>query len=87
MKLNETQIYKGIGTIQMSKNEDGERCYLYTHFFDGNTFEDDTIKGAKEMLDYHERRAQEIKQAIAVLSRKGYKVFKEVAWRVRRLVL
>jgi hypothetical protein len=79
MKLNETQIYKGIGTIQMGKNEDGEKCYLYTHFFNGKTYDEDTIKGAKEMLDYEERQAQEIKQAISVLSRHRYKVFKEVA--------
>lgn len=79
MKLNETQIYKGIGTIQMAKNEDGEKCYLYTHFFSGKTYDEDTIKGAKEMLDYEERQAQEIKQAIRVLQGKGYRVFKEVA--------
>jgi hypothetical protein len=78
MKANETQIYKGIGTIQMAKNEDGERCYIYTHFFSGKSYEEDTIKGAKEMLDYEERQAQEIKQAIAVLSRHNYKVYKEV---------
>jgi hypothetical protein len=79
MKLNETQIYKGIGTITMGKNEDGEKCYLYTHFFSGKTYDEDTIKGAKEMLDYEERQAQEIKGAINILSRHHYKVFKEVA--------
>jgi hypothetical protein len=79
MKLNETQIYKGLGTIQMAKNEDGERCYLYTHFFNGKTYDEDTIKGAKEMLDYEERQAQEIRSAINILRRHNYKVFKEVA--------
>lgn len=79
MKLNETQIYKGIGTIQMAKNEDGDKCYLYTHFFSGKTYDEDTIKGAKEMLDWEEKQAQEIKQAIRVLQGKGYRVFKEVA--------
>jgi hypothetical protein len=79
MKLNETQIYKGIGTIQMSKNEDGERCYLYTHFFNGKTYDEDTVKGAKEMLDYEERQAQEIKQAISILKRHNYSVFKQLA--------
>lgn len=79
MKLNETQMYKNIGTIQMSKNEDGERCYLYTHFFSGKTYDEDTIKGAKEMLDYEDRQAQEIKQAISVLQRHNYTVFKQVA--------
>jgi nucleosome binding factor SPN SPT16 subunit len=79
MKRNETQIYKGIGTIQMAKNEDGETCYLYTHFFNGKTYDEDTIKGAKEMLDYEEKQAQEIRSAISILSRHNYKVFKEVA--------
>jgi hypothetical protein len=79
MKQNETQIYKGIGTIQMARNEDGERCYLYTHFFNGKTYDEDTIKGAKEMLDYEEKQAQEIRGAISILSRHNYKVFKEVA--------
>jgi len=79
MKQNETQIYKGIGTIQMARNEDGERCYLYTHFFNGKTYDEDTIKGAKEMLDYEERQAQEIKQAISILKRHNYSVFKQLA--------
>lgn len=79
MKQGETQVYKGIGTIQMALNDDGDKCYLYTHFFSGKTFDEDTIKGAKEMLDYEERKAQEIKDAIRVLSRHNYKVFKEVA--------
>jgi hypothetical protein len=79
MKLNETQIYKGIGTITMGKNEDGERCYLYTHFFNGKTYDEDTIKGAKEMLDYEEKQAQEIRSAISILARHNYRVFKEVA--------
>jgi hypothetical protein len=79
MKLNETQIYKGIGTIQMARNEDGERCYLYTHFFNGKTYDEDTVKGAKEMLDYEERQAQEIKQAISILKRHNYSVFKQLA--------
>jgi hypothetical protein len=79
MKQGETVIYKGIGTIQMSKNEDSVKCYLYTHFFDGKTYEEDTLKGAKEMLDWAEKQAVDIKQAITILSRHNYKVFKEVA--------
>jgi hypothetical protein len=63
----------------MARNEDGERCYLYTHFFNGKTYDEDTIKGAKEMLDYEEKQAQEIKGAISILSRHNYRVFKEVA--------
>lgn len=79
MKLNDTQIYKGFGTIQMSKNEDGDKCYVYTHFFSGKSYEEDTIKGAKEMLEYEEKQAQEIKAAINILRRHNYTVFKQVA--------
>jgi hypothetical protein len=79
MKLNETQIYKGIGTITMARNDEGEKCYIYTHFFEGKSYEEDTIKGAKEMLDWEEKQVQDVKQAIQVLSRKGYKVYKEIA--------
>ena len=79
MKQGEVQIYKNIGTIQMSKTEDGDKCYIYTHFFSGKSYEEDTIKGAREMLDYEHRQAQEIQQAIRVLSRHSYKVYKEIA--------
>ena len=79
MKLNEIQMYKNIGTIQMSKYEDGDRYYLYTHFASGNVYEEDTIKGAKEMLEWEEKNYQEVKEAIRVLAGRGYKVFKEVA--------
>ena len=79
MKQGETVIYKGIGTIQMAKTEDGDKCYFYTHFFSGKTYDEDTIKGAKEMLDYEERKAQEIKAAINILTRHKYKIFKEIA--------
>ena len=79
MKLNEIQIYKGIGTIQKSENDLGDTVYLYRHFFTGKTYEEDTIKGAKEMLDREEKQAQEVRQAIEVLSRKGYRIFKEIA--------
>jgi hypothetical protein len=79
MKLNETQIYKGIGTITMARNDEGEKCYIYTHFFEGKSYEEDTIKGAKEMLDWEEKQVQDVKQAIQILSRKGYKVYKEIA--------
>ncbi len=79
MKQGEIQSYKGIGTIQMALNDEGEKCYHYTHFFSGKTFEESTIKGAREMLDWEEKNAQEIKQAIRVLTRHNYKIFKEVA--------
>ena len=79
MKLNEIQLYKGIGTIQMTLNDDGEKCYLYTHNFFGQSYEENTIKGAKEMLDYNEEKAQKIRGAIRTLQGTGYKVFKELA--------
>jgi hypothetical protein len=78
MKLNETQIYKNIGSIQMCKDVDGVRFYAYTHFASGNASDDDTVKGAKEMLDWEEKNYQEVQSAIRVLAGRGYKVFKEV---------
>ena len=77
--LAQVTLFKGFGTIQESRNEDGKRCYLYTHFFSGQTREEDTLKGAREMLEWEEKQAQEIKQAITILSRHNYKVYKEVA--------
>ena len=79
MKQGETQIYKGIGTITMGLNDEGDRCYIYTHFFSGKSYEEDTIKGAKEMLDWEEKQAVDIRHAINILTRHNYKIFKEVA--------
>jgi hypothetical protein len=79
MKLGEIQSYKGIGTIEMGRNEDGDKCYIYTHFFSGKSYEEDTIKGAKEMLDWEEKQAVDIKAAINILTRHKYKIFKEIA--------
>ena len=78
MKHNEIQLYKNIGTIQRSKDEDGKTVYIYSHNFFGLECEDDTIKGAKEMLDYYEAKAVAIKDAIRVLRGSGYKVYKEL---------
>jgi hypothetical protein len=79
MKLNETQMHKNIGSIQMCRDEDGVRFYAYTHFASGNTSDDDTIKGAKEMLEWEEKNYQEVQAAIRVLAGRGYRVFKEIA--------
>ena len=79
MKLNEIQLYKTIGTIQRSRDEDGKTIYFYTHNFFGVEHNSDTIKDAKEMLDWYEEDAQKIRQALRVLQGKGYKVFKEMA--------
>jgi hypothetical protein len=79
MKQGEIQNYKNIGTIQMSKDEDGKTIYLYTHNFFNQTQDDNTIKAAKEMLDYYDEKARKIRDAIYTLRGTGYKVFKEVA--------
>ena len=83
MKLNEIQYYKTFGTIQRSTDEDGKTIYLYTHSFFGDNgsvpADENTIKGAKEMLDYYEAKAQKIQEAIRTLRGTGYKVFKEIA--------
>ena len=79
MKLNEIQLYKNIGTIQRSRDEDGKTFYFYTHNFFVVEHDSDTIKDAKEMLDYYEADAQKIREALRVLKGSGYKVFKEMA--------
>jgi hypothetical protein len=79
MKLNEIQLYKNIGTIQRSRDEDGKTFYFYTHNFFGVEHDSDTIKDAKEMLDHYDRKAKEIREALRVLQGNGYKVFKEMA--------
>ena len=79
MKLNEIQLYKNIGTIQRSRDEDGKTFYFYTHNFFGVEHDSDTIKDAKEMLDYYEDDAQKIRGTLRVLKDNGYKVFKEMA--------
>ena len=79
MKLNEIVDYKGIGTIQMRLDEDGRKFYAYKHFFFNQPGDEDTIKGAKEMLDWEHGKAQEIQRAISTLTARGYKVYKEIA--------
>ena len=79
MKVGEIVEYKGIGTIQMVLDEDGRKCYNYTHYFFGQTSTEDTIKGAREMLDYDQEQAGKIRLAINVLTCRGYKVYKEIA--------
>jgi len=79
MKVGEIVEYKGMGTIQMVLDEDGRKCYNYTHYFFGQTSTESTLKGAREMLEYDERKAQEIRTAISTLSARGYKVYKEIA--------
>ena len=79
MKQGEIVDYKGIGTIQMALDEDGRKCYNYTHNFFGQTSTEDTIKGAREMLEYDQEQAQKIRQAISVLTCRGYKIYKEIA--------
>ena len=79
MKLNEIVDYRGIGTIQMRLDEDGRKFYAYKHNFFNHYGDEDTIKGAKEMLEWEHGKAVEIQRAISTLTARGYKVFKEVA--------
>ena len=79
MKQGEIQSYKHFGTIEMSKDEDGKTIYIYTHSFFNQPSDENTIKGAKEMLDWYEEKARKIKDAIYTLRGSGYKVFKELA--------
>ncbi len=79
MKVNEIQVYKNIGTIQCVLDDEGHKCYNYTHYFFGERNTEDTIKAAKEMLDWEHTKAQEILKAISTLQSRGYKVYKEIA--------
>ena len=79
MKLNEIQIYKGIGSIQYVNDEYEGRVYVYRHFYTGESSWEETIKGAKEMLDWEEKEAQNVRQSIEVLTRNGYRIIKEMA--------
>ena len=78
-KNGEIIEFKGIGTIQTVYDEEGQKAYRYQHYFFGEFFDEDTLKGAREMLEYDERKAQEIRTAISTLSARGYKVYKEIA--------
>ena len=79
MKLNQIQYYKNFGTIQRSTDEDGKTIYIYTHSFFNQPSDENTVKGAKEMLDWYEEKARKIRDAISTLKGSGYKVFKELA--------
>jgi len=78
MKVNEIQEYKGMGTIQCVLDDEGRKCYNYTHYFFGETSTEDTIKGAREMLEYDQEQAAKIRAAINTLRVRGYKVYKEI---------
>lgn len=78
MKENEIQVYKNLGTIQMVMDE-GKRWYISTHCFFNEQDEAQTLKEARENLEYQEARAKEIQAAILLLKRHKYRVFKEIA--------
>ncbi len=78
MKLGEIVEYKGIGTIQMIQDEEGAKAYRYSHYFFKEFSDEDTIKGAKEMLNWEDDQAREIRRAITTLQNRGYKVYKEI---------
>lgn len=77
MKVNEIQTYKNLGTIQLTVDE-GKKWYVSTHRFFQEQDEAQTLKEARENLEYQEQRAQEVRAAISLLNRFGYKVYKEV---------
>ena len=78
-KNGEIIEFKGIGTIQTVYDEEGQKAYRYQHYFFGEFFDEDTLKGAREMLDYDQEQAGKIRLAINVLTCRGYKVYKEIA--------
>ena len=78
MKENEIQVYRNLGTIQMVMDE-GKRWYISTHRFFNEQDEAQTLKEARENLEYQEARAKEIQAAILLLKRHKYRVFKEIA--------
>ena len=78
MKVNEIQTYKTFGTIQCVLDDEGRKCYNYTHTFFGETTTEDTLKAAREMLEYDQEQAQKIRAAINTLRVRGYKVYKEI---------
>ena len=78
MKANEIQVYKNLGTIQMVLDE-GKRWYISTHRFFNRQDEAETLKEARENLEYQEARAQEVQAAILLLKSHKYRVFKEMA--------
>lgn len=77
MKANEIQLYKDLGTIQMVLDQ-GKKWYISTHRFFNEQDEAETLKEARENLEYQEERAREVQAAISLLNRFGYKVYKEV---------
>jgi len=79
MKKNEIVDHRGIGTIQMRVDEDGRKFYTYKGNFFNQPGDEDTIKGAKEMLEWEYGKAVEIQRAIDILTARGYKVYKEIA--------
>lgn len=78
MKENEIQVYKNLGTIQMVLDE-GKKWYISTHRFFNEQDEAQTLKEARENLEYQEERAKEVQAAILLLKRHKYRVFKEMA--------
>ncbi len=75
MKVNEIQQYKNLGTIKMIIDE-GKRWYISTHHFFNHQDEEQTLKAARENLEYQELRAREVRAAIQLLKQHKYLVFK-----------
>ena len=75
MKVNEIQQYKNLGTIKMIIDE-GRRWYISTHHFFNEQDEAQSLKAARENLEYQEERAKEVQAAVQLLKRHKYLVFK-----------
>lgn len=75
MRVNEIQQYKNLGTIKMIIDE-GKRWYISTHHFFNEQDEAQTLKAARENLEYQEARAREVQAAVQLLKRHKYLVFK-----------
>ena len=78
MQANEIQSYKNLGTIQLILDE-GKKWYISTHRFFNEQDEAQTLKEARENLEYQEERAKEVQAAISLLKQHKYRVFKEIA--------
>ncbi len=78
MKQNETVTYRRLGTIRKSRDEDGEEGYWVSHYWFGNQDWADTLKEAREMLTYQEEQSIRVRDAISLLQRHNYKIFKEI---------
>lgn len=82
MKLGEIAVHKNLGTYQLVVEPENDfykadRYYEVRHFT-GLTVTASTVKEAKKCLEDFEATANEIRGAIQLLKRHGYRVYQEV---------